>query len=487
VSLCLTPLYALGYNSWVEDQFLRMRSAVSTALSCREEDYVTTTFETPPSLSDLPAIPGPRAEALVARDTKVFAPCMGRVYPFVMERGVGCAVWDVDGNQFLDMTAGIAVLAAGHSHPRLVRAIQEQAAKFTHMAGTDFYNEPMIRAAEKLVSLMPGGSGWQVFFGNSGTEAVEASIKLARYVTRRQNVIAFYSAFHGRSYGSLSLTASKPVQRRGYYPLVPGTFHAFYANPYRPPFGVPAERTAEACLDYIEHTLLHTIAPPRDVAAIIVEPIQGEGGYVVPAPGFMQGLRQICDRYGILLIADEVQSGVGRTGAMWAFEHEGVTPDIVASAKGLGGGVPIGAMIARRGLTEQWEPGSHGNTYGGNALACAAANEVLGLVQEELMANAARVGARLMAGLRELQGRYEAIGDVRGRGLMIGVELVKDRATREPARALAHGVMEDAFRRGMLLLTCGASTVRLCPPLVLSEAQADEALNRFEDSLRACM
>jgi 4-aminobutyrate aminotransferase len=448
---------------------------------------MTTTIENSTSTSAAPAIPGPRAEALVARDASVFAPCMGRVYPFVMERGEGCYVWDVDGNRYLDLNAGIAVVSAGHSHPRLVRAIQEQATRFIHMAGTDFYNEPMVRLGERLVGTMPSDREWQTFLANSGTEAVEASIKLARYVTGRQGIIAFFGAFHGRSYGSLSLTASKPVQRRGYYPLVPGTFHAFYANPYRPPFDVPAERVTEVCLDYIEHTLLHTIAPPRDVAAIIAEPIQGEGGYVVPAPGFLAGLRQICDRYGILLIADEVQSGVGRTGTMWAFEQEGVVPDIVASAKGLGGGVPIGAMIARKELTSQWEPGSHGNTYGGNALACAAANEVLALVQEELAANAARVGAHLMAGLRELQRRYEVIGEVRGRGLMIGVEFVKNRASRKPARALAHHVMEEAFRRGLLLLTCGVSTIRLCPPLVLTEAEADEGLALFEETLRACL
>jgi 4-aminobutyrate aminotransferase len=401
----------------------------------------------------------------------------------------------VDGNRYLDLNAGIAVVSAGHSHPRIVRAIQDQATRFIHMAGTDFYNEPMIKLGEKLVALMPNTApagqppqhDWQVFLTNSGTEAVEASIKLARYVTGRQGIIAFLGAFHGRSYGSLSLTASKPVQRRGYYPLVPGTFHAFYANPYRPPLGVEPDRVAQACLDYIEHTLFHTIAPPRDVAAIIVEPIQGEGGYVVPAPGFMRGLRQICDRYGILLIADEVQSGVGRTGKFWGFEHEGIIPDIVASAKGLGGGMPIGAMIARKELTEQWEPGSHGNTYGGNALACAAAYEVLGLVEDELAANAARVGDYLRQGLEELQGRYEQIGEVRGRGLMIGVDFVKDRGTREPARALAHDVMELAFKRGLLLLTCGASTIRFCPPLVLTESQADEGLTIFEAALRAAL
>jgi 4-aminobutyrate aminotransferase len=478
-------------------------AAATTSLQARRND-MTASISTENQPAEL-SLPGPRAAALVERDKKVFAPCMGRVYPFAMDRGEGCYVWDVDGNRYLDMNAGIAVVAAGHSHPQLVRAVQEQAARFIHMAATDFYNEPMVQLGEKLVASMPQEHQWQAFLANSGTESVEAAIKLARYVTGRQGIIAFFGGFHGRSYGALSLTASKAVQRRGYYPLVPGTFHAFYANPYRPPFDVAPERTAEVCLDYIEHTLLHTIAPPRDVAAIIVEPIQGEGGYVVPAPGFMCGLRQLCDRYGILLIADEVQSGVGRTGKMWAFEHEssagegaacahcgkpqssGCVPDIIVSAKGLGGGVPIGAIVARKELTERWEPGSHGNTFGGNALACAAANTVLDLVNEELAANAARVGEHLMQGLAELQGRYEQIGDVRGRGLMIGIEFVKDRRTREPARALSHAVMEEAFKRGALLLTCGASTIRLCPPLVLTETQADEALTIFEAALRAAL
>ncbi|HNP70354.1 MAG TPA: acetyl ornithine aminotransferase family protein [Kouleothrix sp.] len=448
---------------------------------------MTASIETMTPPLDTAAIPGPRARALVERDNQVYAPCAGRVYPFVIERGDGCYVWDVDGNRYLDLNAGIAVVSAGHAHPQVVRAVQDQAARFIHMAGTDFYSEPMVKFGEKLTSLMPPEHQWQLFPCNSGTEAVEASIKLARYVTGRQGIIAFLGAFHGRSYGSLSLTASKPVQRRGYYPLVPGTFHALYPNPYRPPFDVDPARVSEVCLNYIEQTLFHTIAPPRDVAAIIIEPIQGEGGYVVPAAGFLKGLRQICDQYGILLIADEVQSGVGRTGKMWAFEHEGIAPDIVASAKGLGSGMPIGAMVARRELTERWEPGSHGNTYGGNALACAAAYEVLSLVESELAANAARVGSYFMRGLNELAGRYEQFGDVRGRGLMIGLELVKDRRTREPARKLAHDVMEEAFRRGLLLLTCGASTIRFCPPLVLTEAQADEGLELFEDTLKAVL
>ncbi|MEI7770151.1 MAG: acetyl ornithine aminotransferase family protein [Chloroflexales bacterium] len=441
----------------------------------------TTTYTVEYMPSDLP---GPKAKALVDRDGLVMAP-MGRVYPLVIEHALGCEVWDVDGNRFLDMTSGIAVLAAGHCHPRLIQAAQDQISRFTHMAGTDFYNEPMIKAAEKLVSLMPGGAGWQVFFTNSGTEAVEASIKLARYVTGRQNVIGFYSSFHGRSYGSLSLTASKARQRRGFFPLLPGTFHAFYANPYRPPLNTSPAAVTETCLGFIENTLFQTTCPPDEVAAIIVEPIQGEGGYVVPAPGFIRGLREICDRHGIMLIADEVQSGVGRTGKMWAFEHEGVVPDIVASAKGLGGGLPLGAMIAREALARQWQPGSHGNTYGGNGLTCAVAHELLTMVEGELMANAARVGAHMQSRLAGLKARFPQIGAVRGRGLMLGVEFI-DPATGHAAGRLADAVMEDSFRKGLLLLTCGASTIRFCPPLTLSEAQADEAVERFALAISAC-
>ena len=463
-----------------------------------------TTLDTPELLSAIHNIPGPRAQELVARDSQVYTPAAGRVYPFAIERGEGCYVWDVDGNRYLDMNAGIAVVAAGHSHPRMVRAIQEQAAKFIHMAGTDFYSEPMVKFGEKLVSLMPKQHEWQIFPTNSGTESVEAAIKLARYTTGRQNIIAFYSAFHGRSYGALSLTASKPGQRRGFFPLLPGTFHAFYANPYRTPFGVAPEDVTQVCLDYIEKTLFATTCPPEDCAAIIVEPIQGEGGYIVPTQGFICGLRDICDRHGIMLIFDEVQSGVGRTGKMWAFEHEcaattcadgscsacgraqaGAIPDIIASAKGLGGGVPIGAMIARRELMERWLPGAHGNTYGGNALACAAAYEVLSLVESELISNAAQVGDYLMNGLLALKERYQVIGDVRGRGLMLGIDFVKDRVTKEPHKAFANAMMEEGFKRGLLVLTCGASTVRLCPPLVLTEAQADEALTLFEGTVQA--
>jgi len=430
-------------------------------------------------------VPGPKARALVGRDSHVMAP-MGRVYPLVIEHAAGCEVWDVDGHRYLDVNAGIAVLAAGHCHPRLVEVGQAQLTRFTHMAGTDFYNEPMIKAAEKLVSLMPGGAGWQVFFSNSGTEAVEASIKLARYVTGRQNIIAFYGAFHGRSYGSLSLTASKPRQRKGCFPLVPGSFHAFYPNPYRPPLGSDPERVAETCLSFIEQTLFATTCPPEEVAAIVIESIQGEGGYIVPAPGFMRSLRELCDRHGILLICDEVQSGVGRTGKMWGFEHEGIVPDIVASAKGLGGGLPIGAMIARTELASKWQPGSHGNTYGGNGLTCAVTHELLCMVEEELIDNAAHVGLHLLGRLEELQLRFPQLGCVRGRGLMIGVEFI-DPTSGDPDHDLAEAVMIEAFRKGLLVLTCGPSTVRFCPPLTLTIEQADEAAERFALAIEACV
>jgi 4-aminobutyrate aminotransferase len=419
----------------------------------------------------------------VARDSNVLAPVAGRVYPFVMDRGLGCDVWDVDGKQYLDFNAGIAVVATGHSHPRLVAAIQAQAAKFIHMAGSDFYNELQVKVGEKLVETMPAEHDWRIFLGNSGTEAIEASIKLARYATGRQGIIAFFGAFHGRSYGSLSLTASKPRQRMGYFPLVPGVEHAYYPNPYRPPLGSDPERVVDTCMDYIEHTLFETVLPPSEVACIVVESIQGEGGYIVPPADWFPRLRELCDRHGILLVLDEVQSGIGRTGKFWAFEHWGITPDIVASAKGLGSGMPIGACIARKELTDNWLAGAHGNTYGGNALACAAAYETLCLVQESLMRNAAEVGDYLQQQLQAMARRSPHVGEVRGRGLMIGVEFVKDQATREPDHDAADAVMLEAFRRGLLLLTCGKSTIRFCPPLVVNRDQVDRAVELFEAAI----
>lgn len=427
--------------------------------------------------------PGPAAREIVARDSHVLAPVAGRVYPFVMERGSGCDVWDVDGNQYLDFNAGIAVVATGHSHLRVVKAIQDQAARFIHMAGTDFYNEPQVKLGEKLIGSMPREHDWRVFLGNSGTEAVEASIKLARYATGRQGIIAFFGAFHGRSYGSLSLTASKPRQRMGYFPLVPGVEHAYYPNPYRPPLGSDPDKVTDTCLQYIEQTLFETVLPPSEVACIVIETIQGEGGYVVPPDDWFPRLRELCDRHGILLVLDEVQSGVGRTGKFWAFEHWGITPDIVASAKGLGSGMPIGACIARKELTDNWLPGAHGNTYGGNALSCTAAYETVSIVRDELTQHAAQVGAYLHKRLDELAERTPQIGQVRGRGLMIGVEFVKDQATRAPDHDGADAVMLEAFRRGLLLLTCGRSTIRFCPPLVVTRGEVDRAIELFEAAI----
>lgn len=427
--------------------------------------------------------PGPVAREIVARDSHVLAPVAGRVYPFVMDHGRGCDVWDVDGNQYLDFNAGIAVVATGHSHPRVVTAIQDQAAKFIHMAGTDFYNEQQVKVGEKLAASMPVQHAWRVFLGNSGTEAVEASLKLARYATGRQGVIAFFGGFHGRSYGSLSLTASKPRQRMGYFPLVPGVEHAFYPNPFRPPLGSDPARVVDTCLDYIEHTLFETVLPPSEVACIVAETIQGEGGYVVPPPDFFPRLRELCDKHGILLVLDEVQSGIGRTGKFWAFEHTGIVPDIVASAKGLGSGMPIGACIARKDLTDNWLPGAHGNTYGGNALACAAAYETICIVQEDLVENAARTGHYLQRCLRDLATRSPHIGQVRGQGLMVGVELVADRDTNAADQAGADAMMIESFRRGLLVLTCGRSTIRFCPPLVVTDAEIDRAVEIFEAAL----
>jgi 4-aminobutyrate aminotransferase len=429
--------------------------------------------------------PGPYAQELVRRDNAVLAPVSGRVYPFAMERGQGCEVWDVDGNRYLDFNAGIAVVATGHSHPRVVGAIQNQAAKFIHMAGTDFYNEPQVKLGEKLTSLMPQSHNWRIFLGNSGTEAIEASIKLARYATGRQGLIAFFGGFHGRSYGSLSLTASKPRQRAGYFPLLPSVEHAFYPNPYRPPLGSDPDKVVDSCLHYIENVLFETVLPPNEVAAIVAEGIQGEGGYIVPPADWFPRLRELCDRHGILLILDEVQSGVGRTGKMWSFEHYGIVPDIVASAKGLGSGMPVGACIARKELTDNWVPGAHGNTYGGNALACTAAYETLCLVEEELMDNAREVGNYFMQQLQPIAERYPNIGEVRGKGLMIGCEFVTDPTNKDPDAEGAEAVMVEAFKRGLLLLTCGKSTIRFCPPLVLTKEQVDEGLMIFEEVLEA--
>ncbi|HZT76009.1 MAG TPA: acetyl ornithine aminotransferase family protein [Vicinamibacterales bacterium] len=433
------------------------------------------------------ALPGPRAQAIIDRDRHVVSPSYTRCYPLVMARGWGSMVEDVDGNLFLDCAAGIAVTSTGHSHPAVVQAIVEQAQKFLHMSGTDFYYEPQVRLAEQLAAIAPlakqdGPGVVRTFFGNSGTEAIEASIKLARYATGRQNIIAFLGAFHGRTMGSVSLTASKAIQRRGFGPLMPGVYHAFYPDTYRPPLGATADSCVDACMDYIEHQLFTQLVSPDEVAAIVVEPIQGEGGYIVAPDTFLQRLRALTTQYGIMLVVDEVQSGMGRSGRMFAIEHSGVEPDIVATAKGIASGMPLGVTMARAEVMA-WPPGAHASTFGGNPVSCAAAIATIALLQDGLVANAATVGAYLLDALRAMAARHRLVGDVRGRGLMIGVELVRDRETKERATKERDAVVDAAFRRGLLVLGAGKNAIRLSPPLVLTQEQADVAVRILDEAL----
>jgi len=426
------------------------------------------------------ALPGPKAKALIDKDSKYVSPSYTRDYPFVIARGEGAVVEDVDGNRFLDCAAGIAVNSTGVSHPEVVKAICDQAQKFIHMSGTDFYYEPQVRLAESLAGLVPIDGDVRSFFGNSGTEATEAALKLARYHTKRQGIIGFYGAFHGRSLGSLSLTASKAIQRRGFAPFMPGVYHAPYPDVYR--FTGSADACAEASLAFIRDQILVHLISPDEVAAIVVEPVQGEGGYIVPPKAFLQGLRDLTTEHGIVLVCDEVQSGMGRTGKMFALEHFGLTADVVNIAKGIASGLPLGVTCARADIMA-WPPGAHASTFGGNPVACAAANTTIKLLQESLIANAAAVGAHLMNGLRELQNKHQIIGDVRGLGLMIGVELVKDRKTKERAVEQRGALVQAMFKRGVLILGAGKNAIRLAPPLVLSREQADSVLQVLDASL----
>lgn len=429
-------------------------------------------------------LPGPKAQTLLARDAEVVSPCALRFYPFVMDYGRGAEVWDVDGNRFIDFAAGIAVTTTGHSHPQVVQAIKDAADNFLHIS-PDYYHELQIQLAEKFNDIAPLNEPAMTFFANSGTESVEGALKLARYVTGRQRFIGFLGGFHGRSMGSLAFTASKTTQQAGFFPTMPGVTHVPYPNNYRPVFA--GDDQGQAVLNYIEHVLFGSNIPPHEVAAILVEPIQGEGGYLVPPDGFLPGLRRLCDRYGILLIADEVQSGIGRTGKMFAVEHWGVQPDIVTSAKGLGSGLPIGAVIARKSLMERWVSGAHGNTYGGNPLCCAAALATIDLVEKEYLANAARVGDYLLGRMQELASRYPIIGQVRGKGLMIAMEFVKDPNTKEPDKKFVSDVIHEAFLRGLLLLPCGVSTIRFMPPLLLTQDLADKAIEIMESAIQTVL
>ncbi|MCG6919592.1 MAG: acetyl ornithine aminotransferase family protein [Acidobacteria bacterium] len=425
-------------------------------------------------------LPGPNARALLERDKPVSSPAYPRDYPFVMSHGRGAEVWDVDGNRFLDFAAGIAVCGTGHAHPEVVQAVKDAAERFLHIS-SDYWHEGQVRLSERLAELAPTGEPAMVFLAQSGTESVEGALKLARFVSGRPRFLGFLGGFHGRTMGSLSFTSSKHTQQKGSFPTMPGVTHVPYPNPYRPLFA--GEDEGKAVLDYIEHVLFAGAVPPSEVAAVLVEPIQGEGGYIVPPAGFLQGLRELCDRHGILLIFDEVQSGVGRTGKMFASQHWGVAPDIMTLAKGLGSGLPIGAVVAKKRLMERWTRGAHGNTYGGNPVCCAAALATLDLVEREYAANAATVGAYFMDRLKDLQARHDVIGEVRGRGLMIGMELVRDRSSREPFRELADIVLHRAFHNGLILLSCGASTVRFMPPLLVTRADVDEAVSILEPSL----
>ena len=429
------------------------------------------------------ALPGPKAAAMIARDAEVISPSYPRDYPFAMSHGRGTEVWDVDGNRFLDFAAGIAVCATGHAHPRVVDAVKKAADQFLHIS-SDYWHAQMLGLGERLARVAPmqtlGGEAAMSFLCQSGTEAVEGALKLARYVTRRPRYIGFLGGFHGRTMGSLSFTSSKYTQQLGFAPTMPGVTHVPYPNPYRPLFAGADQ--GKAVLDYIR-MLFERSVPASEVAAFLVEPIQGEGGYIVPPDGFLAGLRELCDEHGILLIFDEVQSGVGRTGKMFACEHTGVVPDIMTLAKGLGSGLPIGAVVAKKSLMSQWKRGAHGNTYGGNPLACAAANATLDLVSEGLADNAAATGAHFMARLHELARDYPCIGELRGKGLMIGMELVEADAERTPARALCDAVVTRAYHNGLLLLSCGTSTVRFMPPLSVSTQEIDEAMILLRASL----
>jgi 4-aminobutyrate aminotransferase len=419
------------------------------------------------------SLPGPKAQALLARDRAVSSPSYPRDYPFVIAKGRGTEVWDVDGNRFLDFAAGIAVCSTGHAHPEVVQAIKNAADEFLHIS-SDYWHERMTRLGERINELDPLGEPVQILICQSGTESVEGALKLARYVTGRPRFIGFLGGFHGRSMGSLSFTASKYTQQAGFFPTMPGVTHVPYPNLYRPLLAGADQ--GRAVLEYIENVLFACNVPASEVAAILVEPIQGEGGYLVPPDGFLTGLRSLCDRHGILLIFDEVQSGIGRTGKMFAAEHWGVRPDIMTLAKGLGSGLPIGLVVAKKTIMEQWKRGAHGNTYGGNPICCAAALATLDLVQREYAANAAQVGAYFQGRLRELQQQFECIGDVRGKGLMLGAELITDRASRKPAAALCQRVLTRAYHNGLILLSCGTSTVRFIPPLMVSREQVDEAV-----------
>ncbi len=428
-------------------------------------------------------LPGPRAQALLEREGRYLARTYVKDYPLVVERASGMYLTDVDGNRFLDFAAGIAVCATGHCHPRVVAAIEQQARALMHLCVIDFSYPVVVDLAERLATAAPGPGDKQVFFANSGAEAIETSIKLARLYTGRQKVVAFYGSFHGRTTGAVSLTASKSVQRRGYTPLLPEVHHTHYATCYRCPVGREPQSCGVECLDLLTQTMFGTTAPPEDIAAIVVEPVLGEGGYYVPKAEFLVRLQALCREHGILLVFDEVQTGFGRTGKLFASEHFGLEPDVLVLAKGIASGLPLSAVVARTELMA-WRSGGHGSTFGGNPVSCAAALATLDLLEGGLVENAARVGRHLEQRLSRLRDRNPEIGDVRGLGLMLAFDLVEDRSTRAPDAALRERLLYRCFEKGLVLMGCGASAVRLVPPLLVSEAEADTAVDTIEAALR---
>lgn len=443
-----------------------------------------TDFPTLPALAT--ELPGPKAKALIEKDAAFVSTSYTRGYPLVAEEARGAVVRDPDGNFFLDFAAGIAVVSTGHCHPDVTRAIHDQADKLLHISGTDFYYPAQVEAAEALVKCMPGNGGYRVHFGNSGAEAVEGAIKLAKFDTGRKRFIAFHGAFHGRTTGALSLTASKSVQIDKFFPLMDGVTHVPYAYCYRCIYGQTYGKCKFECVSFIEETAFRSVAPANEVAAIFLEPVQGEGGYVVPPPEFVHGLKRICEKYDVLLVDDEIQAGMGRTGKFLALEHFGVKADITCLAKGIASGLPLSALVAKDGIM-RWPPGSHASTFGGNPLACRAAVETMRLLQGGIIQNAKEQGDFLLEGLRALMEKFPVIGDVRGLGLMIGVELVKDRGTKERHPKLRDEVETQCFKRGLLILGCGQNTVRVCPPLVIDRTQAEAFLRIFEESLGAAV
>ena len=427
-------------------------------------------------------LPGPKAKQILEGDDKYISPSYTRSYPLVAKQGRGIVVTDVDGNEFFDFSAGIAVTSTGHCHPDVVAAIQKQAAELIHMSGTDFYYENMVTLAERLSKIAPMAGPHKIYYGNSGTEAIECALKLARYHTKRQNMIAFFGAFHGRTMGSLSLTASKPQQKRRFAPLVPGVTHVRYPDVYREG-AKDGNAFALSCARFIEDKLLKTILPPEEVAAIFVEPVQGEGGYVIAPDVFMQELRRICDRHGILLVVDEVQSGAGRTGKWWSVEHTGVQPDMVCMAKGIASGMPLGITMSKAEIMD-WVPGSHASTFGGNPICIAAALATMDVIErEDLMGNATEVGNHMLKRMAAWPQKHRLVGDVRGRGLMIGVEIVKDKTTKEYGAQERDRIVELAFERGILFLGCGPSTVRIAPPLIVTKDEADVAMDVLDECI----